>query len=142
MINHESNQKRIGWQNPLNADAYDRSPVLTEDEKKALCSIVSHHMGHHESRWPLETQGQMQRPLRPLHDVLLVGRYTDLTYYPLLRLLAREMYLRGTSYWAWTLPQWVETIGLDLQAFEQRRNDILTNGEIHSVSLSCTWPIF
>jgi hypothetical protein len=120
MMDHESNHKRIGWQAPLDLDAYDRSPVLTEDEKKVLCCIVSHHMGHYESRWPLETQEQMQRLLRPLHDALTVGRYTDPAYYPLPRLLAHEMYVRGTSYWAWTLPQWVETIGLDLQAFEQQ----------------------
>ncbi len=122
-MHHEDNRQRIGWQTPLNPDAYDRSPVLTEEEKKALCCIVSHHMGHHTSRWPRETQEQMQRLLCPLHDMLTVGRYTDSTYYPLLRLLAREMYLRGTSYWAWTLPQWVETIGLDLQAFEQRHQN-------------------
>lgn len=119
-MNHKSDHQRIGWHAPLDLDTYDRSPALTEDEKKALCCIVSSHMGHYESRWPLETQEQMHRLLRPLHDILTVSRYTDPAYYPLIRLLAREMYLRGTSYWAWTLPQWVETIGLDLQAFEQR----------------------
>lgn len=122
-MNHQRDHQRIGWQTPLDLDTYDRSSVLTEDEKKALCCIVSCHMRHSESRWPPETREQMQRLLRPLHDALTVGRYTDSTYYPLLRLLAREMYVRETSYWAWTLPQWVETIGLDLQAFERRHQN-------------------
>jgi integrase len=89
------NESAVAWQWPVNLTSYDRTFQLSDQEKEAIAYAIA-HMGSRSAR---ERATVLHRLIQPLSDV----------------------HRRGTAYWGWSQNEWLETIGLTREAFEQRR---------------------
>ena len=112
------------WQWQLDLEAYDRSPVFSEDEYQELEQKMSNPRAQLKKRsWK-----SLSRLLQPIEDVSRAcfeknsssskgGRDRRAI---LVRVMAIEMYRYKTPFWAWSLEQWLEVIGESAVSFGQR----------------------
>lgn len=106
------------WEWPLDLNAYDRTPVLSEDEYRALEQKINspHHAQFQRRPWR-----HLTRLFQPIEDAL--AHCSDgqrHTRDEVIRVMAREMYRRRTPFWAWSLEDWLETAGESDASFAQR----------------------
>jgi len=95
--------------------AYDRNPVLSEQETCALATLAR------DGSVGLDTtEGHLGRLLQPMADVLRASFFGRTPCVVPMMILIHEMQLRGTPYWAWSTSDWVQTIGVTGAAFVRR----------------------
>jgi integrase len=101
------------WKWPVDPPSYDRDPLLRPAEHTELDWLVQRWEAGHPQWFQMPPHPDLHRLLRPIHDVL------DLTSAPVkvrrdaLRILWMEMHRRYTSFWGWTLTDWIDVVGSD-----------------------------
>jgi hypothetical protein len=106
--------KRWIW--PINRVDYDRTPELRPEELKELRRKVRRK----KSPFRSPTWAILDRLVRPLEDVLESVHAPSSKRHCIIRAVMIEMAARGTSFWAWSLDQWRESICSDLTQSAQR----------------------
>ena len=104
------------WHWPLNPDAYDKAPRLSASESAALHKLFVLTQGHIYPR----TKQALQRIVRPIDDALAAIHASPVVCRETLRLMLFEMHRRGTTFWAWSLEEWLESFCPDRHFFTQR----------------------
>ncbi len=104
------------WPWPVNVLAYDRTPLLGEAERAELDRVL--HLQH--SQMHQKTRSLLQRLFRPIDDVLVYVHASVRTGRDTRRIMASEMLRRGTTFWAWSCEEWLESIGSTRAAFASR----------------------
>jgi integrase len=111
-----SPQPRTRWPWPVNVLEYDRTPLLSEAEHAELDRVL--HLPHSQIRQ--RARCILQRLFRPIDDVLAHVHASVRTGRDTRRIMASEMLRRGTTFWAWSCEQWLESIGSTPAAFASR----------------------
>src|SRR5260370_41289256 len=104
------------WCWRINSASYDRSPELYPDELKELRRKVRKK----KSPFRTPTWTILERLVRPLEDVLESVHAPLSKRHCIIRAVMTDMAARGTSFWAWRLDEWRESIGRDLTQAAQR----------------------
>jgi integrase len=95
------------WSWPLDLHRYDRDPQIhpleyAELEKRFQNGKQGHIYPH--------TLQILHRFVDPILDVLRYIEAKPETYHQTLRAMLLEMYRRGTTFWAWSIEEWEESI--------------------------------
>jgi hypothetical protein len=95
------------WSWPLDLDRYDKDPHIhpveyAELEKRFQNGKQGHIYPH--------TLAILHRFAEPILDVLSYISASPETYHQTLRAMLLEMYRRGTTFWAWSIEEWEESI--------------------------------
>src|SRR5437660_7022119 len=98
------------WCWPINSAHYDRTKALYPDELKELRRKVRKK----KSPFRSPTWTALDRLVRPIEDVLEYVRAPLSKRHCIVRAVMTDMVARGTSFWAWSLEEWRESIGEDL----------------------------
>jgi integrase len=95
------------WQCPIDVARYDQTAALRPEEYAELEFIRGCKHG-----WPRQTYIVLERFLRPIREVIAFAGYPTRNTLHILTTqhFFREMYRRGTSWWAWSHEEWLETI--------------------------------
>lgn len=96
----------IPWSWPVNLASYDQHPVLTHKEWQALDALI-HHFATGKQRWLPHTAQQLERLLRPLHDVFDYVGGCDRSRRRAIHIMLRNMHRQQASYWGWNWSQWL-----------------------------------
>jgi len=104
------------WCWPINVAHYDRTPELHPDELKELRRKVRKK----KSPFRSPTWAVLDRLVRPIEDVLQYVHAPLSKRHCIVRAVMTDMAARGTSFWAWSLDEWRESIGRDLTQAAQR----------------------
>jgi integrase len=104
------------WCWPINNAYYDRTPELRPDELKELRRKVRKK----KSPFRSPTWAILDRLVRPIEDVLEYVHAPLSKRHCIVRAVMTDMAARGTSFWAWSLDEWRESIGRDLTQAAQR----------------------
>ncbi len=98
---------------------YDRSPDLSQEERKALARIARRlKQGKRAER--LLSIPSLRRLMIPLLDLCALSRKKQESVYQQVLPFLIEMHQRNTSFWGWSEAQWIESIGLTYEACQQR----------------------
>jgi integrase len=111
-----ADQPVLRWQWPVDLDAYDRRPHLSEAERAALAAWVAHPPRPSQA-W---TAPPLPRLVAPLTDTLAAYGIRRTGCRDAIQVIALEMHRRGTAFWVWSADQWQETLTVDVAAFGQR----------------------
>ena len=86
------------WQWPIDVARYDQTAALRPEEYAELEFIRGCKHG-----WPRQTYIVLERFLRPIREVIAFAGYPTRNTLHILTTqhFFREMYRRGTSWWAW-----------------------------------------
>jgi hypothetical protein len=104
------------WKWPVDPTSYDRDPLLRPAEHTELDRLVQHwETGH--AHWFRMAHPGLHRLLRPIHDALDLASAPVKVRRDALRILLMEMHRRHTSFWGWTLTDWIDIVGSDGQTF-------------------------
>jgi integrase len=104
------------WRWPLQVDAYDKAPQLTQVEYATLEKLFARSEGH---IYP-STKRPLQRIVQPIEDALLHIHAIPVVCRETLRLMLLEMYHRGTTFWGWSVEEWEECFCDSRHSFAQR----------------------
>jgi hypothetical protein len=116
------------WHWPVNFSSYDRNPVLSAQERQEIAFLVTKHRGRSAGPWPARSKKILERLTHPLADVFRATAITPHLACRTTRALIVEMHQRDTSYWSWSDPQWVETVGVTVARFlERQRTTMVTH---------------
>lgn len=115
---HLLQERKSGWQWPLDLTKYDRTPVLRLAEQEEL-DMVMHRRGAGASHLYSHIV-HLQRLLQPIEDTVRWTQAPDATARSVVSILVQEMYHRQTSFWGWTPQEWIEILGSSTPAFLQR----------------------
>ena len=102
-----------GWTSPMELNAYDKYPTLSQNEKQALQTLAKsqHRWGDGGSENASQIQYGLRRLLKPVEDALTVmpGKHSDkdMAAAALLRACQRECY----AYWGWSSAVWQRILG-------------------------------
>src|SRR6266446_9398706 len=88
---------------PLAVEQYDRSPELRQEERDELARLFE--QSHGQIRSP--TKRLLKRLVGPLEDVLRFTRAPNDAYSATIRLVCIEMYKRQTTFWSWSVDEWL-----------------------------------
>ncbi len=116
LFTSQQHQREEAWCWPLNLDGYDKAPQLSANESAALQKLFVLTQGHIYPR----TKQILQRLVRPIDDALTAIHASPLVCRETLRLMLFEMHRRGTTFWAWSLEEWQESLCSDTNLFAQR----------------------
>ena len=108
---------RSSWVWPINVNAYNRNPTLSEAERAALNSRFKEGQTKQERD---AIKLMLSRLLQPIEDVLTFLRADANTGYDMVRVLLFEMHRRGTAFWAWSGEEWLESVCSDPTTFALR----------------------
>jgi len=100
-----------GWHLPIVPEQYDRGP-LTEEEYRALELLAKDILKPPRTKETDQARRLLARLNWPIADVFSL-RHQGLRPYEvseISRILRREMYHRHTSFWEWSLQEWVEIL--------------------------------
>lgn len=114
---HQPEEDQPGvWPWPLPLETYNKEPLLSANEYGTLERLLAT-----SDRWLTEkVKEHLERIVRPIEDALhYIGAHQDVCQQTL-RLLLREMYRRGTTFWAWSLEEWEESFCPNTHLFAQR----------------------
>ena len=93
----------------LSVSSYRRRPYLTKSEKAVMPGGPTARPGY--ARQVVVDYAPLGELLSPVDEVLEFGRFDNLkTDTVIKRRLVQEMARRGTTYWAWSQEEWLETI--------------------------------
>lgn len=100
----------------LDPTRYDRFPELREPERAELSRLFS------SGKLPIGKASKqiLQRLLQPIQEVLAHLQAPTVTCGAISRVLCLEMHRRGTSFWAWSVEEWQESLGPNNAAFGNR----------------------
>jgi integrase len=112
----QSSFQQEKWPWPLPLEEYDKEPSLRANEYAELEKRFRHPHGH----IPSSTREQLARIVRPMRDVLTYIGAPIHTYKDMLHIMLLEMYRRGTTFWAWSLPDWQAIMCESPRLFAQR----------------------
>jgi hypothetical protein len=99
------------WQMPLVAEQYDRGP-LTEQEDRALELLAKDILKPARTRETDQARSWLARLNQPIADVFRL-RHPGLKpqeVSEVAQILRREMYQRHSTFWQWSLQDWVEIL--------------------------------
>lgn len=106
-------------QQPVNIERYDRNPFLTDTEQRELRGLI-HRIEHKERNdWVALREGPLYRLLRPILDVLNTTEVTGKAHHETVSFLLRQMHFRQTTFWAWTLEDWLSILRSSFADFQQ-----------------------
>lgn len=112
--------KKQGWSWSLDPEIYDQCPELSPAEKLELGYWV-HHNGRGYGIISDATAEALRRLVQPINDTIatldLPSPYSGRIG---LQLILLAMHQRGTSFWAWSSADWIDTIGKSHEEFQQR----------------------
>jgi integrase len=117
------------WTSPVELNAYDKCPILSQDEQLALQTLAESHRrwGDNGSEGASQIRNALRRLLEPVEDALAVvpGKRSDkdMAAAALLRACQRE----GYAYWGWPPEVWQRILG-HTQAQFFRENGSLVDG--------------
>ena len=74
-----------------------------------LAVLVSNIAG--TQPWPRKIPQPVERLMRPIEDALALAGSPQRLRTAVLRVMAREIHLRGRAVWGWRHDEWVETLG-------------------------------
>jgi integrase len=95
----------LTWQWPVDLNAYDRTPELSQAEHQAFAQRLKPDAPLQKRWW-----GVLGRLLQPIDDVLKLVGARKVARYETIRLMALEMCSRGTPFWNWSTEQWLESM--------------------------------
>ena len=131
---HSTGVEKQGWSWFLNPEIYDQCPELSTAEKLELGYWVNHN-GRGYGLISDATAEVLQRLMQPLNDTIatldLPSRYSERIA---IQVMLLEMHRRGTSFWAWSSTDWIETIGKSQEEFQQRFDKV--QGRQHLLAIS------
>ena len=117
------------WTSPVELNAYDRRPALTEKERRALQALASSRQrwGDGGRQGAGQIRAALQRILQPLEDALAVvwGKPSDKSRAA--AALLRACHREECAYWGWPPAVWQRILG-HTQAQFFRENGSLGNG--------------
>ncbi len=112
---------------PIDVMRYDRSPDLNEAERAELEWLMNRQPFHLRP----ESSLILHRLLLPLEDVFAVTHLHPHICGETLRVMAMEMYYRGSSFWAWQDAEWIEIIGSSTASFAARYGRTYRGRQLH-----------
>jgi integrase len=104
------------WLWPLDISRYDHAPALYQEEYETLAHLFER--SHGQIRQP--TKRLLKRLVSPLEDALHHIRVPKDAYFATIRVVCIEMYERKSTFWAWTVDEWLSILGPNVTAFSQR----------------------
>ena len=102
---------RLPW--PIDLDAYDRSPTLSQPEQAVLASVCSRR----SQMLLAHDQAALGRLVQPIHDVLRMAGLPGPS--GARNVLLREMHHRQLAFWAWDEPVWSSILGSSGRVFQE-----------------------
>jgi integrase len=101
---------------PLALEHYDRSPDLRQEEHDELARLFEH------SQEPIRssTKHRLKRLVAPLEDALRLTCAPSNASSATIRIVCSEMHQRQTTFWAWSIDEWVALLGPNMAAFAER----------------------
>lgn len=131
------------WASPAQLNNYDKCPSLTEEEQRALQSLVDS-----QRRWgdgglggPRQIQEALSRLLKPVQDALRIisgepsnNGSKDMAAAALLRACHRE----GRAYWGWSPEVWQRILGHTQAQFFQE-NGSLVDGSARQYLIAASY---
>lgn len=128
---HVLDANRPSWSWPLDLEAYNRSPVLTEAEREQIAYIAARtgnrsKVGGTGGTWPEKSRKTLERLLSPVVDACnLLGRGKTAgtirqRQQSVIRAIIIEIDRRQKAYWGWTEAEWFDFIQPSLEAFNNR----------------------
>src|SRR6266487_659632 len=129
-VKMSSNQHKVQrpssrWQMPIAPEQYDRSP-LTEEEWQAIQHCASRHpmsTRSHASDAARKILARLDLPLVDVYGLRHHGKSTA-RIPAVLRIMHREMYRCGKSFWDWSSDDWVHALCSTPTQFEARHGNI------------------
>lgn len=97
----------VEWSWPLDLERYDKDPQIHPLEYAELEKRFGN--GNHGHIYP-HTLAILHRIVAPMCDVLSYLEAKPETYHQTLRIMLLEMYRRGTTFWAWSIEAWEESM--------------------------------
>lgn len=109
-----------GWRWPLDLAAYDRTPVLSPDERLEVAYIAARN-GVAGGQWSLRARAVLARLVQPIYDVVTLTRPTQReAWSETARTFLLEMHRRDAPFWAWSEDDWHAFIAPTPRAFAAR----------------------
>lgn len=101
---------------PLALEHYDRSPDLRQEEQDELARLFE------QSQEPIRssTKHRLKRLVAPLEDALRLTCAPGNASSATIRIVCIEMHQRQTTFWAWSIDEWVALLGPNMAAFAER----------------------
>lgn len=104
---------KSSWTWPVDFGQYDRSPELTDVERKAL-EHVSAHRGRMIGSWPGWVRKGLKRLTTPLDAILTCYGANDKGMrFDARKAVLIEVLTRGQSYWGWGPEVWLDLVSRD-----------------------------
>src|SRR5260370_7084862 len=116
LFTSQQHQREEAWCWPLNLDGCEKGRSVSGNRSAALQKLLVLTQGHTYPR----TKQILQRLVRPIDDALTAIHASPLVCRETLRLMLFEMHRRGTTFWAWSLEEWQESLCSDTNLFAQR----------------------
>jgi integrase len=105
------------WNWPLDVSCYDRTPLLSQEEQRAVALFAQRPRDRALVVAKACQQGTLARLLEPLRDALAVThgeeRFKAHSTYLVLRMCARD----GRPFWAWERETWIRILGTSMADF-------------------------
>jgi len=105
------------WSWPLDMSRYDRTPLLSQQEQRAVAVFAQRPRDRAAVVAEACQQGTLARLLEPLRDALAVTngeeRFKVHSIYLFLRMCARD----GRPFWAWERETWLHVLGTSMAEF-------------------------
>ncbi|GCF11878.1 tyrosine-type recombinase/integrase [Dictyobacter arantiisoli] len=118
-LSHQAASYASGWQWPIHLTAYDRTPQLSEAEIQEL-EAITHHPKADYLVCCKRVRQVLDRLVRPLNDALDVTNASVDARGLVVHKLLCEMLARRTSFWIWTVDDWIQILGDCSQAYYQK----------------------
>jgi len=127
------------WTSPVELNAYDRCPTLSQNEKQTLQALAKSHCrwGDGGSKGASQIQDSLRRLLQPVKDALAVmpGRHSDkdTAAAALLRACQRER----RAYWGWSSAVWQRILGHTQAEFFRENGSLVRSRPFLTSRFSC-----
>ncbi len=121
------------WTWPVNLATYDRSELLSEDERVALAQLTATRKV--SGRWETKFGPALSRLLRPLDDVLAITGGSKVQRNGSIILLLREMHRLQRSFLAWSAQEWIGLLHPNAAEFAEHNNGV-TSYRPHLLAIS------
>jgi len=105
------------WAWPLDLDGYDRTPILSHVERKALPTFLLPRRDRAQVVRTAEQQGELTRLMQPLSDAFSVIEGDQQAKISSIHLLLRVCAREGRPFWAWEQFTWLRVLGTSRAEF-------------------------
>lgn len=136
---HLLQERKSGWQWPLDLARYDRTPQLRPAEQEELDMVMCRRNAGASHLY--SNVKYLQRLLHPIQDALRWTQVPDSTGRSVVSILMQEMDRRRTSFWGWTHDEWIEIFGPSTPAFVQRYN-VPRDARVHLLAFGYLLGVF